>query len=291
MRKREPGVLGPARFCLFSLGISTAAFGVAITASVFTLALRQSPASAQVMEAEPPASIALRVSAVPSDHELEAMAGESAMLVEAAAPRLLTDSGLHDVALSQHSVDAGVAGLTPSIPRIAFATPADAVRIRALGLSDAPQLPAPSTLPQVAAAPAAVTAVPTLAPAVITVPTAALATPEPIVVHAVEDVGGVRRIRDVNVTFYDCMNQGFCGRMANGRKVYEGAAACSYDLPLGTRFYIVDDPTNRIYQCDDRGLLSRTWVDIFWNDPRDGWRWQDAVGRWGTIVIVAWGDE
>jgi hypothetical protein len=95
-----------------------------------------------------------------------------------------------------------------------------------------------------------------------------------------------RRITNVNVTFYDCANQGFCGRMYNGRKVYEGAAACSWNLVIGTRFRIVGDPTGRTYICEDRGLLANTWVDIFFYYPADGYRWQAQVGRHGTIEIV-----
>ena len=88
------------------------------------------------------------------------------------------------------------------------------------------------------------------------------------------------------LTFYDCMVQKFCGAMANGQKVYEGAAACSYNLAMGTMFTITGDPTGRVYVCKDRGLLPNTHVDIFWNDPADGWRWQRAVGSRGTIEIV-----
>ncbi len=93
-------------------------------------------------------------------------------------------------------------------------------------------------------------------------------------------------IENVNVTFYDCANQGFCGDMFNGEWVYEGAAACSWNLPLDTAFYIVGDPTQRIYVCKDRGLLDDTWVDIFWYHPSDGYDWQSSVGRYGTINIV-----
>lgn len=94
-------------------------------------------------------------------------------------------------------------------------------------------------------------------------------------------------INNVNITFYDCANQGFCGAMYNGRKVYEGAAACSWNLPIGTRFVIVGDPTHRIYTCEDRGLLPNTWVDIFWYHPNQGYSWQSVVGRYGTIEIVS----
>ena len=88
------------------------------------------------------------------------------------------------------------------------------------------------------------------------------------------------------LTFYDCMVQRFCGAMANGQKVYEGAAACSYNLAFGTMFTITGDPTGRVYVCKDRGLLPNTHVDIFWNNPADGWAWQRAVGSRGTIEIV-----
>lgn len=88
------------------------------------------------------------------------------------------------------------------------------------------------------------------------------------------------------LTFYDCLGQGFCGTMANGRKVHEGAAACSYNLALGTMFTISGDPTNRVYICEDRGMLPNTHVDIFWNDPKDGYWWQSQVGMRGTLQIV-----
>jgi hypothetical protein len=94
------------------------------------------------------------------------------------------------------------------------------------------------------------------------------------------------RVNNVNITFYDCRGQGFCGNMYGGRKVYEGAAACSWDLALGTKFYIPGDPTRRVYVCEDRGRLRDTWVDVFWNSPRDGWWWASKVGRMGSIEIV-----
>jgi hypothetical protein len=100
-------------------------------------------------------------------------------------------------------------------------------------------------------------------------------------------LSGPGYVDNVNLTFYDCEDQGFCGAMYNGRKVYQGAAACSWDMSLGTRFVIEGDPTKRTYVCEDRGLLEDTWVDVFWNDPRDGELWQSAVGRQGVIQIVA----
>jgi hypothetical protein len=96
----------------------------------------------------------------------------------------------------------------------------------------------------------------------------------------------IEQISSANITFYDCAYQGFCGGMYNGTQVFEGAAACSWDLPLATRFVIVGDPTQRLYVCEDRGLLADTWIDIFFYDPADGWAWQAAVGRYVTILIV-----
>jgi hypothetical protein len=89
------------------------------------------------------------------------------------------------------------------------------------------------------------------------------------------------------LTFYDCLGQGFCGEMANGVVVHEAAAACSYDLALGTMFMISGDPTGRTYTCEDRGLLVNTHVDIFFNDPADGYRWQAQMGMSGTLEIIS----
>jgi hypothetical protein len=99
-------------------------------------------------------------------------------------------------------------------------------------------------------------------------------------------ISTVGPIDGVNITFYDCASQGFCGPMYNGEWVYEGAAACSWDLALGTAFRIEGDPTQRVYVCKDRGMLTDTWVDIFWYHPADGYYWQSFVGRHGTIDIV-----
>ena len=64
------------------------------------------------------------------------------------------------------------------------------------------------------------------------------------------------------------------------------AVACSWNLPIGTKLRITGDPTGRVYSCDDRGLLSDTWVDVFFFDPDNGWPWQASVGRCAAIEIV-----
>ena len=108
--------------------------------------------------------------------------------------------------------------------------------------------------------------------------------PPPPPPHNIIQQGAV--IDGVSLTFYDCVDGGFCGRMFDGDKVYEGATACSWDLPIGTRFYILGDPTGRLYICADRGMLSDTWIDVFFHNPNDGWVWQHSVGRSGSILLV-----
>jgi hypothetical protein len=147
----------------------------------------------------------------------------------------------------------------------------------------APSLPGFSQSIGSAAAP---TATPVPAEAPPPPPPAAPVAPQPTAAPVPAAVPAVR-ISNVSLTFYSCLGEGFCGAMANGEIVYEGAVACSYDLPLGTQLRIFGDPTSRVYVCKDRGLLSNTWVDVFFHDPADGWAWQAAVGRYGTIEIVS----
>jgi hypothetical protein len=94
------------------------------------------------------------------------------------------------------------------------------------------------------------------------------------------------RIPGASVTFYACVGNGFCGTMANGQQVFDGAAACSTDLPFGTRFVIASDPSSRIFTCLDRGALSPTWVDIWFYDVTQGYAWQSIVGTRSDIIIV-----
>jgi hypothetical protein len=87
-------------------------------------------------------------------------------------------------------------------------------------------------------------------------------------------------------TFYACLGNGFCGRMANGEGVHASAAACSSNLALGTKFRIDGDPSGRVFTCLDRGALTPTWVDVFFYDAADGWAWQANIGTSNTITIV-----
>ena len=94
------------------------------------------------------------------------------------------------------------------------------------------------------------------------------------------------RIANAHVTFYSCIDNGFCGLMANGEQVFAGAAACSTDLPFGTRFVITNDASGRTFVCLDRGLLPPPWVDVWFYDAADGWAWQAGTGTVSDILIV-----
>jgi hypothetical protein len=94
------------------------------------------------------------------------------------------------------------------------------------------------------------------------------------------------RIPAATVTFYACIGNGFCGNMASGLAPFDGAAACSVDLPFGTRFVIANDPAGRVFVCLDRGALAPTWVDVWFYDAADGWAWQSIVGTRSEIIIV-----
>ncbi len=96
-------------------------------------------------------------------------------------------------------------------------------------------------------------------------------------------VGTILRSR---ITIYGCAGPGggFCNGMATGIQVFEGAAACSFDLPFGTKLKIHGDPTGRVYECLDRGALATTWVDVFFYNTQDGIAWQSLLG--GTISDV-----
>jgi hypothetical protein len=88
------------------------------------------------------------------------------------------------------------------------------------------------------------------------------------------------------VTFYACVGNGFCGGTASGLQVAAGHAACSYNLPFGTKFQVEGDPSGRVFTCTDRGALSATWVDVWFYDVAEGYAWQSIVGTRSNIVIV-----
>ena len=88
------------------------------------------------------------------------------------------------------------------------------------------------------------------------------------------------------ITFYACVGDGFCGNTASGMQVAAGSAACSSNLPFGTRFRIEGDPSGRVFLCNDRGALASTWVDVWFYSVAEGRAWQSVVGNRGQIIIV-----
>jgi hypothetical protein len=90
------------------------------------------------------------------------------------------------------------------------------------------------------------------------------------------------------ITIYGCSGPGggFCSHMSAGGVPFEGAAACSSNLPFGTRLTIDGDPTGRTYECLDRGALAATWIDVYFADTADGIAWQSALGSTVTDIHI-----
>ena len=110
-------------------------------------------------------------------------------------------------------------------------------------------------------------------------------------VHSLNAASGlaVGTVLQARITIYGCKGPGggYCNHMAGGGWPFEGAAACSSNLPFGTKLTIDGDPTGRTYECLDRGNLSPTWIDVYFNDTTDGMHWQSLLGSTvSTIHIV-----
>jgi hypothetical protein len=97
--------------------------------------------------------------------------------------------------------------------------------------------------------------------------------------------GTVLRAR---ITIYGCSGPGggFCNHMSAGGVPFEGAAACSSNLPFGTKLTIDGDPTGRTYECLDRGMLAPTWIDVYFEDTADGIAWQSTLGATLTDIHI-----
>ena len=80
---------------------------------------------------------------------------------------------------------------------------------------------------------------------------------------------------------------GWCGAMANGEVVHEGAAACDR-AHLGQRFRIVGDPLGLTYTCKDTGsAVHGQHRDIWFDISDDGYRWIVGVGYTAQVQILA----
>lgn len=102
---------------------------------------------------------------------------------------------------------------------------------------------------------------------------------------------------ETSITYYYCVpganpasigdGGGYCGNMANGEKVYAGAAACSPGL-LGQRFIIEGDPTGRTYTCTDTGgSVLKDHRDIWFMSSDDGYAWWAALGSRAVIEVLS----
>ncbi len=101
---------------------------------------------------------------------------------------------------------------------------------------------------------------------------------------------------ETSITYYYCVpgdneashgdGGGYCGGMANGEVVHEGAAACKPGL-LGQRFRIEGDPTERVYECTDTGgSVLQDHRDIWFMNSDEGYAWWIAVGERAFIEIL-----
>lgn len=101
----------------------------------------------------------------------------------------------------------------------------------------------------------------------------------------------------VRLTYYYCTQGaiaaaigdggGFCGAMANGELVYEGAASCARSL-MGERFRVIGDPHDRIYECTDiGGGVGVGHRDIWFADSDSAYAWWRAIGPTAVIARVS----
>ena len=102
--------------------------------------------------------------------------------------------------------------------------------------------------------------------------------------------------REATITYYYCQQGanpagigdggGWCGGMASGKTVYEGAASCAAAY-MGQQFRILGDPTERTYTCEDTGGgVNGEHRDIFFQNSDDGYAWWLTVGNVATIEII-----
>jgi hypothetical protein len=77
------------------------------------------------------------------------------------------------------------------------------------------------------------------------------------------------------------------GTMYSGYQTHWGAAACSWNYPIGT---VLELPDGFQVTCLDRGLLgSSGWIDIWAPDHATG-RWlAQQYGDWTPATVVRWG--
>src|SRR5215204_5246807 len=86
----------------------------------------------------------------------------------------------------------------------------------------------------------------------------------------------------VRVTFYVLR-----GTMYSGQQTHWGAAACSWNYPIGTQLEL---PDGWVVTCLDRGLLgSSGWIDIWAPNMATGYWLESKYGQQTQVQIVRWG--
>ena len=134
------------------------------------------------------------------------------------------------------------------------------------------------------------TPTPTPTPTATPTPTPT-ATPEPTATTEPEG-----EVVEARVTYFYCRQGtiargigdggGWCGAMANGETVHEGAAACSREN-FGQRFRIIGDPLDRTYTCKDTGgAVHGEHRDIWFENSDDGFNWSQQVGDFAQVEIL-----
>lgn len=77
------------------------------------------------------------------------------------------------------------------------------------------------------------------------------------------------------------------GVMYSGYQTHWGAAACSWNYPIGTQLEL---PDGMVVTCLDRGLLgSSGWIDAWMPDMATARAYQAHYGNWTTATVVRWG--
>lgn len=84
------------------------------------------------------------------------------------------------------------------------------------------------------------------------------------------------------VTFYVLR-----GTMYSGYQTHWGAAACSWNYPIGT---VLELPDGFRVTCLDRGHLGwNGWIDIWSPDMATGYWLARQYGDWTRATVIRWG--
>jgi len=128
---------------------------------------------------------------------------------------------------------------------------------------------------------------PTAAPKASAPAAAAAAPGTPFSLNAASGFAPGTKLR-ARITIYGCYGPGggFCRHMSAGGTPFPGAVACIDNLPFGTKLTIAGDPTGRTYECLDRGRLTPTWIDVYFDDTTQGMAWQSNLGTTITDIEI-----